>query len=134
MPSLAKALYIAWASPNTLLGVSLGAVGLLTRGRVQIRRGVLEFYAGGVCWILQRGRPGGFAAAITFGHTILGQDEADLDLCRDHEHVHVHQYERWGPLFLPAYLACSLVLWIRGRDPYRENPFEREAYEKAAMR
>jgi len=20
------------------------------------------------------------------------------------------------------------VLWLRGRDPYRDNPFEREAY------
>jgi hypothetical protein len=41
--------------------------------------------------------------------------------------VHVRQYERWGPLFVPAYLVSSLVLWLRGRDPYWDNPFEVEA-------
>ena len=126
-----KLAYIAWALPNTLLGTVFGSVGLLTGARLQVRRGVLEFYGGGVRWMLQRGTPGGFASAITFGHTILARDEASLDFCREHEHVHVRQYERWGPLFLPAYLLCSLVLWLRGRDAYRENPFEREAYEEA---
>lgn len=133
MSSISKIAYFAWALPNTLVGVGLGAIGLLFGGRAQVRRGVLEFYGGGVRWILQRGRPGGFASAITFGHTILGQDEIALDLCRDHEHVHVRQYERWGPLFLPAYLLCSLVLWLRGRDAYRENPFEREAYRETGV-
>jgi len=28
------------------------------------------------------------------------------------------------------YLLSSLVLWIGGRRPYRDNPFEREAYDK----
>ena len=42
--------------------------------------------------------------------------------------VHVRQCERWGPLFIPAYLVASAVLWCRGRDFYEENPFEREAY------
>ena len=45
-----------------------------------------------------------------------------------HEMVHVRQYERWGPFFIPAYLACSLGLWLAGKDAYRDNPFEREAY------
>ncbi len=123
MHSVARIAYIVWALPNTLLGASLGAIGLLMGGRVQVRRGVLEFSGGGVRWGLAR-----FATAITFGHTILGLDETALDLCRDHEHVHVRQYERWGPFFLPAYLLCSSWLWLRGRDAYRENPFEREAY------
>ena len=130
MNLVAKTAYIAWASPNTLLGVCLGAIGLLAGARMHVRRGVLEFWGGGVSWMLQRGTPGGFASAITFGHTILAQNEAALDLCRDHELVHVRQYERWGPFFLPAYLLCSFWLWLRRRDPYRENPFEREAYEK----
>lgn len=125
MHSVTRIAYITWALPNTLLGASLGAIGLLTGGRVQIRRGVLEFWGGGVRWRLAR-----FATAITFGHTILGLDETALDLCRDHEHVHVRQYERWGLFFLPAYLMCSLWLWVQGRDAYRENPFEREAYEE----
>lgn len=28
----------------------------------------------------------------------------------------------------PAYLLASLYLWLAGRRPYRNNPFEREAY------
>ncbi len=131
MALITKILYIAWTSPNTLLGASLGGVGLLFGTRLQMRRGVVEFHGGAVRRILRLGPPGGFASALTLGHTILGQDLDALDRCRDHEHVHVRQYERWGPLFLPAYLLCSLLLWLRGRDCYRENPFERQAYEEA---
>ena len=42
--------------------------------------------------------------------------------------VHVRQFERWGPFMGPAYLLSSLYLWITGGRPYRDNPFEREAY------
>jgi hypothetical protein len=59
---------------------------------------------------------------------VLGQTEASLDLSYEHELVHVRQFERWGPLMGPAYLLCSLVLWLRGGRAYRDNPFEREAY------
>jgi hypothetical protein len=65
------------------------------------------------------------------GHTILGQTGTGLDIARDHELVHVRQFERWGPLMGPAYLGCSLVLWIAGRRAYRDNPFEREAFREA---
>lgn len=66
---------------------------------------------------------------MTLGHVVIGQTSAALDIARRHELVHVRQYERWGPLFLPLYGAFSLALWLRGRDAYRENPFEREAFE-----
>jgi hypothetical protein len=65
---------------------------------------------------------------MTLGHVILGRDVACLDHSRRHEQVHVRQYERWGPLFLPLYLAASLVACCRGLDPYVDNPFEREAF------
>ena len=68
---------------------------------------------------------------MTLGHTILGSTAAALDISREHEMVHVRQYERWGPLFGPAYLLSSLVLWLRGKDAYRDNRFEREAYDEA---
>ena len=45
--------------------------------------------------------------------------------------MHVRQYERWGPLMGPAYLLASLVAWLRGRRPYRDNPFERQAFDEA---
>jgi hypothetical protein len=68
--------------------------------------------------------------AFTLGHTVFGQTDAALDISHDHERVHVRQFERWGPLMGPAYLGCSLVLWLKGRRPYRDNPFERQAFER----
>jgi hypothetical protein len=47
-------------------------------------------------------------------------DESTLD----HELVHVRQYERWGFLFFPLYLAGSLRALLRGGHAYRDNPFE----------
>jgi len=117
-----------------LLGLILGGIGLCTGGRAQIRGRVVEFYGGGVKWLLGRFFDGQGAMALTLGHTVLGQTSAAIDIARRHELVHVRQYERWGPLMGPAYLGCSLVLWLRGRRPYRDNPFEREAFEKGEVR
>lgn len=117
-----------WASPYTLVGLVIGAFGLPFGGRVQTRRGALEFHSGFVRWVLGR-LPGGDAViGLTLGHCILGVTDVALDLCRDHEHVHVRQFERWGPLMGPAYLLASFVAWWRGDDWYRGNRFEREAY------
>ena len=77
-------------------------------------------------------QPVGFAA-MTLGHVILAIDPLTLSAVRSHEQVHVRQYERWGLLFVPAYLASSLVQWLRGRHPYRENHFEREAVALAPL-
>ncbi len=118
-----------WASPYTLIGITLGGLALLTGGGAQLRRGVVEFHGGLVRWLLERVPGIGGAAAMTLGHTILGQTPSMLDLARDHEHVHVRQFERWGPLMGPAYLGCSAWLWLSGAPrPYRDNPFEKEAY------
>ncbi len=65
---------------------------------------------------------------MTLGHVVLARDELLHDLTRSHERVHVRQCERWGPFFLPAYLLSSLWLAITRKNPYRDNPFEREAY------
>ncbi|MEZ6117171.1 MAG: hypothetical protein R3C28_11435 [Pirellulaceae bacterium] len=45
-----------------------------------------------------------------------------------HMNAFTCQYERWGPLFIPAYLLCSVWLWCRGKDAYRLNLFEVEAF------
>jgi hypothetical protein len=58
---------------------------------------------------------------------IVGEDDRALDRCRAHEHVHVRQAERWGPLFILAYLAAGLWAHLRGRHHYHDNPFEAEA-------
>lgn len=70
-------LYI-WTSPNSLIGLLIGLVGLLTQGRVQVRDGCLEFFGGGVSWMLNRLGSRG-VAAMTLGHAILGQDRQTLD-------------------------------------------------------
>lgn len=126
---LIRWLLVIWASPNTLIGLALGVLALLTGGRMQIERGCVEVYGGFVQWGLQRMLGGRGAAAMTLGHSILGQTQTTLKVARDHEHVHVRQYERWGPFFLPAYLGWSVALWFRGKDAYLDNPFEIEAYD-----
>ena len=118
-----------WASPATALGLAVGVLGMATGGRARRVGRTLEFHGGLVSWLLARLPVD--AMALTLGHAVLGRSAAALDVCREHEMVHVRQYERWGPLFIPAYLLCSLVLLVRGRDAYRENPFEREAYREA---
>lgn len=121
-------LALLWAGPYTLFGLLIGLCGLCTGGGGQRRGHVLEFQGGAVRWFLRHLPVRTPVMAITFGHTVLAQTAAALDLTRDHERVHVRQYERWGLLFGPAYLLASLVLWCRGRDAYGENPFEREAF------
>jgi hypothetical protein len=119
-----------WACPYTLVGLLVGIAGLCTGGRARIRGRVIEFYGGGAKWLLQQFFFGQGAMALTLGHTVLGQTAAALDMSREHELVHVRQFERWGPLMGPAYLGCSLALWLMRRRPYRDNPFEREAFEQ----
>ncbi len=75
--------------------------------------------------------PGEFTAGFTLGHVILGQTAEGLDFVAKHERIHIRQFERWGPLMGPAYLLASAWMWIVGRDYYRDNPFEVEAYREA---
>jgi hypothetical protein len=112
-----------WPGPYTLLGI---AIGLLLGGRFQFIDGVFEIHGPRIAAALNRMYIP--ALAMTFGHVVFGQTKATLEATRDHEHVHVRQYERWGIGFVPAYLSASAYLYLRGRDAYRENPFEIEAY------
>lgn len=120
---------IVWALPWTLFGLLLGCLGLLTGGQVQRVGRVIEFCGGGVAWLLVNSPLIGGASAITFGHVVLAQTLGDLNTCREHELVHVRQYQRWGLLFIPAYLTMSAIRWLQGRHPYFDNPFEVEAYK-----
>jgi hypothetical protein len=124
-----RILALAWASPYTLLGLLVGLAGLATGGRARIRGPVLQFHGGAVRWFMDA-LPGGGFLAMTLGHVVLGWSEAALDVSYRHELVHVRQYERWGPFMGPAYLLCSLVLWMAGKRGYRDNPFERQAFDE----
>jgi hypothetical protein len=131
---LLNSLKYAWAAPYTLLGLVVGLLGLLLRASWRTERGTLEFFGGGLGWIIAR-VPQPFAfSAMTLGHVIIAVDKATMRELRAHERVHVRQYERWGPMFLPAYLLSSLVQLLRGRHPYRENHFELQAYAAAPKR
>lgn len=108
-----------WAAPGSLVGLLLAPF----FGRRRMVGGVLV--CEGASWPR---RLGWRYRAITFGHVVLCVDELDDGTLR-HELVHVGQYERWGPLFMPVYVGASLWCALRGRHPYRDNPFERAARE-----
>lgn len=132
MRAIARAFAYLWAFPTTGLGLMLAGTALLTGGRSALVGHVLEAHGGALSTLLERGplaRAG--IAAITLGHVIVAASQQELDRCRMHERVHVEQCERWGPLFLPAYAAASLWARLCGRDPYRDNRFEREAVARS---
>ena len=115
----------AWASPTTLLGVAASLASLTVprpAGPIIVSRSNRGFAR----WFLTRR---GFCA-ITLGHLVLLTGEEGPEIL-SHEMVHVRQVERWGPLFLPAYLLAMVAMRLRGRDPYLDNPFEVEARRAA---
>lgn len=134
MRILLQGLKYLWAAPYTAVGVLAGLVAVLFGARWRVERGVLEFVGGRIGRALGRLPQALGFSAMTLGHVILAVDAPALRLLRRHEHVHVRQYERWGFLFVPAYLLSSLVQLLRGRDPYRENHFERQAYAAAPVK
>lgn len=123
-PGTLRVAAYAWAAPASLVGLALALPSLLAGARLRVVDGALEI-SGGMLPLIARGR----FSAITFGHVVLAIDGAAMARCRAHERVHVAQYERWGALLLLLYPACSAVQWLRGLDPYRDNPFEREAFD-----
>ncbi|KNZ30886.1 MAG: hypothetical protein AD742_20420 [Methylibium sp. NZG] len=129
---LSDCLRYLWAAPATVVGLAPAALACAFGATVRVTDGVLEV-AGARSDRLRRfgrssrRRGGGRFVAITFGHVVIGQSHAVLDELRAHEHEHVRQYERWGVLFFAAYLGSSAAQWWCGRDPYRDNRFERQA-------
>lgn len=128
-----RPLVYLWTLPTTAVGLLAFALASMVGGvRYQVVGGVLEIYGGLITWFLTFCTPlkcG--ASAMTLGHVVLGRDGQLLDLTRDHERVHVRQCERWGPLFIPAYLLASAFVALRGGRAYEDNPFEREAFGRA---
>ena len=124
-----------WALPNTLLGLLVVPLALLSGGTTRRVAGVLEVHGRGVAWLLRRLVPlEGGASALTLGHVVVGRNESDLIRTRTHERVHVRQAERWGPLFIPAYLIAGLAAFAKGGNAYRDNYFERQARAEECSR
>ena len=129
--SISKLARIAWASPNTLIGLTLALLGLPFGAR--LRRGEGAILISNYPYL--RWLP---PVGVTFGHCILYRpgvgpddpvrryDKTGWQRLGDHERAHVRQYERWGPFFLPVYLASALwpgVHWMeRQADRWAEGP------------
>jgi len=113
-----------WAAPCTLLGAAAAALLLLCGARARFVRGVLEVSGGALPQRLP-------FDAITLGHVVIARTPRAMARWRRHERVHVRQCERWGPLFIAAYLTAGAWQWLRGRRAYWDNPFEIEARLKA---
>ena len=131
-----RVLGIAWALPNTLVGLVAGAVGLAFGARASLRGEELA--------IAFARFPTPFArqGALVLGNVIL-HTGASLDCdcetyahraglaCEppvrlgDHERAHVLQCMALGPLFLPLYFLCGGIS-VRNR-------FERAADRYAAI-
>ena len=112
-----RLLRILWAAPGSLVGLLLAPF----FDHRFVARGVI--LCEGARWPRRLRWP---YRAITFGHVVLSVDELD-DATFRHELVHVNQYERWGPLYFPAYLLASLIARLRGGHIYRDNAFEAAA-------
>ena len=123
-----------WAFPATIVGIMVSVIAVGTGATKHCIDGALEVAGGSVKRLIGL-LPGPLRfTAITLGHVIVGIDHDALRRARFHEHVHVRQYERWGVLFFPLYLASSLVQLLRSRHPYFDNCFEREAHVRDAAR
>jgi hypothetical protein len=119
-----KVLGYLWALPVTLVGISLALAIWATGGTVRLRGGIVEGFGGLSAGLLRGGRFFHGGAALALGHVVLARDADSLVRSRPHELVHVRQYERWGPLLLPAYWIVSAWLWLHGLDPYLDHPME----------
>jgi hypothetical protein len=111
-----------WTSPNTLLGLLLGA---LTFQKPRLSDGALIFDRaprGLTALMLMFNR-----AAMTIGFVIVSAHPLTGRLLA-HERYHIRQYCAWGPLFIPAYLLLAIPFG------YRRHPMEIRAQIAAGER
>ena len=129
---IGSAFRYAWALPATMVGLAFAIVAIGAGAFIHCVDGVIEVGGGGLGRAVACLPAPIRFHAITLGHVILGTNEHALNCTRTHERVHVRQYERWGALFFVLYAGSSLAQWLRGRHPYFDNCFEREAHACAA--
>jgi hypothetical protein len=104
-----------WTSPNTLLGLVLGAL-TFQAPRLEGALIVFDRVPRGLTWLMPRfGR-----SAMTVGFVILSSVRVEGRLLT-HERHHVRQYMAWGPLFIPVYFLLAIPFG------YRRHPMERAA-------
>jgi hypothetical protein len=107
-----------WALPGTLIGLLVSLLCGPTKVRLQ---------AGVLVLSVKRCIPA-MAIAQTWGVVILMTPAGDRPVVFTHESCHVRQWMALGVFFMPAYCIASLIAWARGRNYYRDNYFEAQAY------
>ncbi|MCU0713489.1 MAG: hypothetical protein MUC43_15625 [Pirellula sp.] len=118
-----------WVAPWTCTGLLVGLICQTKGVEYAMHRGTLGIFGPGVARLLRKVPIAGGAKAMTLGHCILAVDRESWRETFSHEWIHVRQYQWFGPFFVPAYFMESAWQWFRGRDPYRDNRFERQAYK-----
>ena len=120
-----------WTSPNTALGLALGAVAVMLGARARWGRNALEFLDNPVVGFMHKaafvlGNTIHYAPGRTPDELVPRYDRAGWVVLGEHERAHTAQYERWGPFFLVAYL----VSWLPFVPP-AGNRFEHAADDAA---
>lgn len=123
-----------WTSLNTMMGFLYGMFGGMVAAvtgnlggyDVSFGGGSMNFSGGSLPLVLRRQQ------GITIGSTVhyrgsLPSDPRQRCLLVQEEAEHVRQYRQWGPLFIPAYVALSIV------QGYHDNWFERRARAAARL-
>ena len=107
-----NALGFIWTLPNTLLGL---LAGVLTFQAPRVQEGALVFDRAprGLTWLLLRMN----RSAMTVGFVIVSARPLNPTALA-HERHHIRQYCRWGPLFIPVYVALAVPYG------YWRHPFE----------
>ncbi len=122
-----------WALPYTLAGILPAVFMMFLGARAAVRGGVLEVWGGHPERWFENKRKRPFISTITLGQIILSVSARELERLRSHERVHVRQYRCWGPFFGPLYLASTLIQLFRGKHPYFDNAFEKEAFKEGPV-
>jgi hypothetical protein len=121
----------AWVLPTSAVAIPIVVCNALTRGGFHWVSGVLEVEGPAVRLVLSLRIVS--AAALTLGHVVLYSDDMARHRFRNHEMVHVRQAEKWGPIFLPAYLLLSIHSWRKTGSGYWEHPWEVEARKSGGI-
>lgn len=138
-PSTQPAAIISrWHWPSLLNGADFyTACGLILAricaAHIQFKRGIWLASGGHLPAVLRR-HPVGPVAAIALGRVILAGDRNKLRTHLRHEVTHTEQFLRSG-IFFPALYAIEMLdLKLRGKDPYHDNCFEKQACSRAQQK
>jgi hypothetical protein len=119
-----------WMLPTSLLGLLLAVLGGARPYAVRPN--------GSWWWVGSHGIWGWFfthedrTATTIGGIVVVAPRRKDSPNVIAHEAIHVKQGRRWGPLFVPAYFAIAAWLWLHGKRPYEDHPWELAAIAAAA--